>query len=63
MEFSSKLPSTHGVLSVLGGHTNTERGYLKILKQKLLAEQKAVPEIAGLEIEISKADEHPLVFM
>ncbi|OCB87045.1 hypothetical protein A7U60_g5780 [Sanghuangporus baumii] len=48
---------------LLCGHTNTERGYLKVLRQNLLAGQKAEPDLAGMEVEISKMDEHPLVPM
>ncbi|KAL5536101.1 hypothetical protein ACEPAF_4206 [Sanghuangporus sanghuang] len=48
---------------LLCGHTNTERGYLKVLRQKLLAGQKTEPDLAGMEVEISKMDEHPLVPM
>ncbi|KAL5533599.1 hypothetical protein ACEPAG_59 [Sanghuangporus baumii] len=48
---------------LLCGHTNTERGYLKILRQKLLVEQKKESDLAGLEVEISKMDEHPLIPM
>ncbi|KAL5494621.1 hypothetical protein ACEPAI_82 [Sanghuangporus weigelae] len=48
---------------LLCGHTNTERGYLKVLRQKLVAEQKEESDLVGLEVEISKMDEHPLVPM
>lgn len=53
-----------------GGHTNTERGYLPILGQKL---KQALTEFASaeadaahasalrsLEVEVSKEDKHPL---
>lgn len=46
---------------ILCGHTNTERGYLPILKQKLLAETSKDQALAGLDIQISQTDEHPLV--
>lgn len=41
------------------GHTNTERGYLRILKDKLTKEQTD-EELTGLKIIISKEDKHPL---
>ncbi|UCD75212.1 MAG: Nif3-like dinuclear metal center hexameric protein [Phycisphaerales bacterium] len=46
-----------GCTVVLAGHTNTERGYLKILAKRL---QQALPEVAFL---ISEKDEDPLKAM
>ena len=55
--------------SLLGGHTNTERGYLPTLSQKiksLLEEEASIadPEVATalrtLEVHISQEDRHPL---
>lgn len=48
---------------MLGGHTNTERGYLSVLAQKLrdvLAEDDGGK---GLIVDVSKADQEPLITM
>ena len=39
-----------------GGHTNTERGYLKTLRQKLVEDK----ELGKVSVEISEKDAHPL---
>ncbi|PAV22874.1 NGG1p interacting factor 3 [Pyrrhoderma noxium] len=44
---------------ILCGHTNTERGYLRTLKEKLIQE-KSDEALTGLEIIISNQDKHPL---
>jgi hypothetical protein len=44
------------LIALIGGHTNTERGYLPTLKQ-LLATELDDPEV---EIFVSEKDEHPL---
>lgn len=56
-----------------GGHTNTERGYLRRLARKLREEIAADGEAAvdpamaqtleGLEVVISEKDKHPLEFV
>jgi len=58
-QFSS--PLSLSLLNV-GGHDNTERGYLSALKEKL---QDALEkeEVGGLEVLISTRDRHPLVIM
>jgi len=49
-----------------GGHTNTERGYLPILAQKLYKElqsedpQGASEGLEDVEILVSESDRHPL---
>lgn len=43
-----------GCTVVLAGHTNTERGYLKVLRRKLRA------ELGDLEVRISRRDGDPL---
>lgn len=43
-----------GCSVILAGHTNTERGWLKVLRRRLL---KALP---GLEVEVSRRDRDPL---
>lgn len=49
---------------MVGGHTNTERGYLPVLAEKLLQEiQSEGRNIEGLEILVSKRDAHPLTFV
>ncbi|KAG6910786.1 hypothetical protein DXG01_007674 [Tephrocybe rancida] len=49
---------------VLCGHTNTERGYLPDLANKLRHELQhdadQDPEVAGVEVIVSQKDEHPL---
>ena len=52
---------------VLGGHTNTERGYLRVLASKLRAE---LTKLEGEEkmfeaasVHISQEDRHPLDFV
>jgi putative NIF3 family GTP cyclohydrolase 1 type 2 len=44
------------LFGTLGGHTNTERGYLPLLANRLLEE---VPQ-DGLEVLVSEEDKHPL---
>lgn len=48
-----------------GGHTNTERGYLPTLAQKLLAELRSEvfrnEDLGGVEVLVSEQDKHPLV--
>ncbi|KAH8111862.1 GTP cyclohydrolase 1 type 2/Nif3 [Phellopilus nigrolimitatus] len=46
---------------LLCGHTNTERGYLPVLKAKLLDAQGEDPELSGMDVQVSEADKHPLV--
>jgi dinuclear metal center YbgI/SA1388 family protein len=46
-----------GCTVILAGHTNTERGYLKVLRQRL---GRLLPETT---IDISKADGHPIKAM
>lgn len=52
---------------LLGGHTNTERGYLPVLASKLRAElAKLDSEGKGFEaasVHISQEDRHPLDFV
>ncbi|CCM03788.1 uncharacterized protein FIBRA_05935 [Fibroporia radiculosa] len=59
-EVLEAVASGHNV--ALCGHTNTERGYLRVLAQKLLPELSAdaSPSERSLEVHVSKADEHPL---
>jgi putative NIF3 family GTP cyclohydrolase 1 type 2 len=45
---------SQGCTVILAGHTNTERGYLKPLRKRLMA------MLAGVGVEVSKRDEHPL---
>ena len=45
----------NGTSVILCGHTETERGYLKILRRRLLAETES-----GIDVLISKADTAPL---
>jgi len=52
---------------MLCGHDNTERGYLPILAEKLLAELRN-PQLNGqgledVEVVVSQADKHPLEFV
>ena len=59
----------------LGGHTNTERGYLRILAEKLKNQLQSEaqhasassPDLASalssLEIHVSTADKHPLLIV
>lgn len=59
--------------TMTGGHTNTERGYLRRLARKLREEIAADGEAAvdpavaqtleGLEVVISEKDKHPLEFV
>jgi len=46
-----------GCTVILAGHTNTERGYLKPLRERLA---KAIP---GATISVSRRDKHPLIGM
>lgn len=46
------------IIYFLGGHTNTERGYLPTLALKLQHELKV--ENLSLEVIVSKNDKHPL---
>ncbi len=58
------------VFSGIGGHTNTERGYLPILAQKLSAQLKnevgtesnpqQTSDLRTWEVYVSKKDKHPL---
>lgn len=50
---------------IIGGHDNTERGYLPILANRLAAELQNLngTGLAGLEVVVSEADEHPLRFV
>lgn len=48
---------SQGCTVVLAGHTNTERGYLKILRKRLAA------ELPGVAISISRRDSDPLKVM
>ena len=53
---------------VVGGHTNTERGYLPTLADRLKQELAREAEtdvtnatvLKALKVDISKADKHPL---
>lgn len=45
----------------LGGHTNTERGYLPTLLERLREELSK--EEGPFEVTISQADAHPLQFV
>ena len=50
----------------LGGHTNTERGYLPVLASKLQAELAAQgdeKDSISAKIHISQEDRHPLDFV
>src|SRR6266853_4482286 len=53
-------------VSLLGGHTNTERGYLPLLASKLRAELAKLEGeekiFAAASIHISQEDRHPLDF-
>ena len=57
---SPKESETQELLFNSGGHTNTERGYLPTLREKLLAEQATDSDLSGLDIQISRSDRHPL---
>jgi putative NIF3 family GTP cyclohydrolase 1 type 2 len=46
-----------GCTVVLAGHTNTERGYLKVLRKRLAA------DLPGVAISISRRDSDPLKAM
>ncbi len=49
---------------LLGGHTNTERGYLPVLASKLRAELDGEGEKFGAaSVHISQEDRHPLDFV
>ena len=48
---------------VLCGHTNTERGYLKILQRKLQEDLNSAVGPAKIEVGISASDRHPLKIM
>jgi len=50
-----------GTHVVLCGHTNTERGFLPVLADKLQAEFEA--DQTGLNVYVSQQDRHPLVFI
>ncbi|KAK0464156.1 hypothetical protein IW261DRAFT_132884 [Armillaria novae-zelandiae] len=43
---------------VVCGHTNTERGFLPVLGERLLKEI----QVDDLEVTVSQKDAHPLVF-
>ena len=53
--------------SPLGGHTNTERGYLPVLASKLRAELAKLDgeekKFEAASVHISQEDGHPLVFV
>ncbi len=53
--------------NLTGGHTNTERGYLPILAQKLYKElqSEGCEEgcLEGVEVLVSENDRHPLDFV
>jgi hypothetical protein len=53
--------------SLLGGHTNTERGYLPVLASKLRAELAKLDsegkEFEAASVHISQEDRHPLDFV
>ena len=52
---------------IVGGHTNTERGYLPILaaklRQELCGEEYKNQGVKEVEIFISQEDRHPLEFV
>ncbi|KAJ7624579.1 NGG1 interacting factor 3-like protein [Roridomyces roridus] len=54
-----------GTHVVLCGHTNTERGYLPVLAQKLSSElqNEFQAEAAPFDVIVSEADAHPLQFV
>jgi putative NIF3 family GTP cyclohydrolase 1 type 2 len=49
----------------VGGHTNTERGYLPTLATKLQAELQVAPDpdLGDIDVVISEADADPLQFV
>ena len=55
------------VNSDTGGHTNTERGYLPILAQKLLTELHSEEfrdeNLGDVEVLVSEEDRHPLTIV
>jgi len=68
-EYSTTSPTSNGSrvargtdTSLTGGHTNTERGYLPILAQKLHNELTEEGH-ENIDISISQNDEHPLVIV
>ena len=52
---------------LIGGHTNTERGYLPVLASKLRAELQRLDgdreNIEAASVHISQEDRHPLDFV
>lgn len=59
MSHHDVLDAIHdNVTVVLANHSNTERGYLKVFAEKLLAE---IPNLS--KIHISKVDKDPLIFV
>lgn len=48
---------SRGCTIVLAGHTNTERGYLKLLRRRLMA------QLSGISVAMSKRDADPLRLM
>ncbi|KAJ7051616.1 GTP cyclohydrolase 1 type 2/Nif3 [Mycena amicta] len=54
-----------GIHVILCGHTNTERGYLPILADKLRAElgKEAASEVNETEVLVSEADRNPLALV
>ncbi|KAH9948192.1 NGG1p interacting factor 3 [Amylocystis lapponica] len=69
-EILAAVASGHNI--VLCGHTNTERGYLPVLAQKLSQSLESLasdvdPALASslraLEVSVSQADRHPLQFV
>jgi len=58
-EVLAAVASGHNV--ILCGHTNTERGYLPILADKLLKElQNEAVDSKSMEVHVSEKDKHPL---
>lgn len=69
LRYSCVRSCTH----LLGGHTNTERGYLRVLAEKLKNQLQSEaqdanassPDLAStlssLEVHVSTADKHPLL--
>lgn len=65
-EVLAAVASGHNV--VLCGHTNTERGYLPVLAEKLVRElsldaRSGTSELPTLDVQVSKEDCHPLVIV
>ncbi|OSX67035.1 hypothetical protein POSPLADRAFT_1127477, partial [Postia placenta MAD-698-R-SB12] len=65
-EVLAAVASGHNV--ILCGHTNTERGYLPVLAEKLVRElsfdaRSGTSEPPTLDVQVSKEDCHPLVIV